>query len=172
MNNIGKKNVGKIFEKNWKDSCPKNILIYKPPDAAQSFEISSKLRFSQRSPCDYMMYDGEFFYTLELKSFNGSCSFERSKEDKGLIHYYQIESLKNFSKYKNVISGLLLDFRKTENTYFLNINEWDTLINSISKKSFNENDLLQFCNPLKIKKEKLKVNWRYDVSDFLNNTHF
>lgn len=160
------KSVGKVFEQNWKNSCPKNIMIYKPPDAAQSFDMSSKLRFSHHSPCDYMMFDGELFYTLELKSFDGSCSFERGKEDKGIIHYYQIESLKNFAKFKNVCSGFILDFRKTGHTYFLNIEEWDNLSDSISKKSFNEQDMFVYCNPIAIKKEKLKVNYRYDIEDF------
>ena len=98
-------------------------MVYRPPDAAQSFDMSVKLRFSQHSPCDFMIFSGDrnTFWTLELKTFEGSCSFERTKEDKGIIHYYQIESLKNFSTYKNVRSGFILDFRKTNNTYFLNI---------------------------------------------------
>lgn len=152
------------------------MLIYRPPDAAQSFDMDSKLRsklrFSQHSPCDFMIFSGErnTFWTLELKTFEGSCSFERTKEDKGIIHYYQVESLKKFSIYNNVCSGFILDFRKTDNTYFLMIDEWDDLINSISKKSFNENDLLDYCNPILIDKKKLKVNYRYNIDKFLNET--
>lgn len=152
------------------------MLIYRPPDAAQSFDMDSKLRsklrFSQHSPCDFMIFSGKrnTFWTLELKTFEGSCSFERTKEDKGIIHYYQVESLKKFSTYNNVCSGFILDFRKTDNTYFLMIDEWDDLINSISKKSFNENDLLDYCNPILIDKKKLKVNYRYNIDKFLNET--
>ena len=131
--------------------------------------MSSDLRFSHRSPCDYMMFDGDIFYTLELKSFDGACSFERTKEDKGIIHWYQIESLKKFANYKNVCSGFILDFRKTGNTYFLNINEWDNLVNSINKKSFNEDDMKTYCQPIIINKRKLKVNYRYDVKKFLED---
>lgn len=131
--------------------------------------MSSKLRFSQHSPCDFMHFDGEIFYTLELKTFNGSCSFERCKGDKGIIHYYQIESLKKFYNCNNVCSGLILDFRKTDNTYFLSISEWDNLIDSISKKSFNENDLLEHANPILIDKKKLKVNYRYNVVKFFED---
>lgn len=151
-------------------------MIYRPPDAAQSFDMDSKLRsklrFSQHSPCDFMIFSGKrnTFWTLELKTFEGSCSFERTKEDKGIIHYYQVESLKKFSTYNNVCSGFILDFRKTDNTYFLMIDEWDDLINSISKKSFNENDLLDYCNPILIDKKKLKVNYRYNIDKFLNET--
>lgn len=162
------RSVGKVFEDQWKKSCPSNILIYKPPDAAQSFYMNEKLRFGSKSPCDYMMFDGEIFYTLELKTFNGSCSFERCKEEKGIIHYHQIESLKKFYTYKNVCSGFILDFREIGNTYFLNIGEWDGLISSINKKSFNENDLLNYCSPILIDKTKLKVNYKYDIRSFMN----
>ena len=168
------KNIGKVFEQNFKNSCPKNVLVYRPPDAAQSFDMSSKLRFSQHSPCDFIIFSGKLntLWTLELKTFEGSCSFERTKEDKGIIHYYQVESLKKFSTYNNVCSGFLLDFRKTGNTYFLMIDEWDDLINAITKKSFNENDLLNYANPILIMKKKLKVNYRYDIEGFLMKTHY
>lgn len=165
-------NIGKVFEQNFKNSCPKDVLVYRPPDAAQSFDMSSKLRFSQHSPCDFMLFSGKLntLWTLELKTFEGSCSFERKKGEKGIVHYYQIESLKKFSEYENVCSGLILDFRKSGYTYFLDINEWDNLINSISKKSFNEDDLLKYTNPVLIQKKKLKVNYRYNIEELLNRT--
>ena len=116
--------IGKQFEDNIKDSCPDWLLVYRPPDAAQAFNMSSKLRLIRPSPADFFFYHGEsgFFYAVECKTFQGSCSFERTKEDTGIIHLYQIKSLSDFSKYINVISGFLLDFRKSGNTYFLYIN--------------------------------------------------
>lgn len=132
--------------------------------------MSSKLRFSHHSPCDCMLFDGEYFYTLELKSVGtNSISFERLKEDKGIIHKYQIDSLLKFSKYKNVVSGFLLDFRLSDNTYFCRINEFIELINSIDKKSFNERDLLKYCSPIIIEKKKLKVNYKYNVCKLLGD---
>lgn len=173
VNKIAKKNIGKRFEISWKSSCPDYLFIYRPPDAAQSFDMSSKLRFSQHSLCDFIMFDGSknTLWTVELKSVAGtSISFERDKTDKGVIHYYQIESLKKTSTHKNVCSGLIIDFRGSDNTYFLPISQWDDLINSISKKSFNEKDLLTYASPILIHKKKLKVNYRYDVERFLEET--
>ena len=165
-------NIGKKFEDNFKKSVPDYVLVYRPPDSAQGFDVgaSNKLRFSRHSPCDFMLFDGtrNMFLTLELKTFQGSCSFERSKEEKGIIHYYQIEKLKEFANYKRVVSGFVLDFRSTDNTYFLNINEWDDFISHIEKKSFNEKDLLIYASPILIEKEKLKVNYRYDVELLLS----
>lgn len=114
------------------------------------------------------MFNGEYLFCIELKTVAGnSISFEKDKNDKGVIHYYQIDSLKNFSQYKNVISGLVIDFRKTENTYFVNIKDWDRLIGGINKKSFNESDLIKLENLIYINKKKLKVNYRYDIDDFI-----
>ena len=117
-----------------------------------------------------MMFNGSHFFCLELKTVAGkSISFERTKKDKGEIHYHQIEYLKSCLNFKNVIPGLIIDFRGTDNTWFLNIYEWDTLINSITKKSFNESDLLSYSHPILISKKKLKVNYRYDVEKFIKN---
>lgn len=166
------RSVGKQFEDNFKKSVPNYALSYRPPDSAQGFDVgaSNKLRFSRHSPCDLMVFDGtrNLFLTLELKTFQGSCSFERDKNEKGIVHYYQIEKLKEFANYKRVISGLVLDFRSTGNTYFLNINDWDNLISHIEKKSFNEQDLIEYASPILIEKEKLKVNYRYDVELLLS----
>ena len=168
------KNVGKNFEENWKKSIPKYIWNYRPPDQAQSFNSNkdeSKLRFSAKSPCDCFIFDGNMLYTLELKTVGtNSISFERTKNDKGIIHKHQIDKLLEFSAYKNIISGLILDFRLSEKTYFCEINEFIDMINNLNKKSFNEKDLYELCNPIEIEKKKLKINWKYNVEKFLNAT--
>lgn len=117
------------------------------------------------------MYNGENFYTLELKSVGTtSVSFERTKEDKGVIHKHQIDKLLEFSKYKNIVSGLLLDFRLSDKTYFCMIEEFINMIDNLDKKSFNEKDLCEWCNPIVIDKKKMKVNYRYSVEKFLKET--
>ena len=174
------KNVGKVFEDNWKKSIPSYMWNYKPPDAATGFNIKDdeenddkhKLRFSHRSPADFFLFDTRYglFYTLELKSFEGSCSFERTKGEKGTIHWYQIETLLKFAEYDRVISGLILDFRDKGNTYFLEIRDFKNMIdNYITKKSFNESDMLRYCNPYKIEKEKLRIHYRYNIELFCND---
>lgn len=117
-----------------------------------------------------MMFDGHHFFCLELKTVAGkSISFERTKKDKGEIHYHQVEYLQSCLNYKNIIPGLVVDFRGTDNTWFLHIKEWDSLINSIAKKSFNESDLLSHSHPILISKKKLKVNYRYDINKFIQD---
>lgn len=117
------------------------------------------------------MFTGDFLYILELKSVGTkSISFEREKSDKGVIHKHQIDSLQNFSTYKNVVSGFIFDFRLSDKTYFCTINDFTIMINKLDKKSFNERDLFEWCQPIEIRKKKLKVNYRYDINDFIKNT--
>lgn len=117
------------------------------------------------------MFNGGFLYTLELKSVGTkSISFEKEKTDKGVIHKHQIDNLQKFSTYKNVISGFIFDFRLSDKTYFCTIGDFISMINSLNKKSFNEDDLFKWCAPLEIQKRKLKVNYRYDIEYFINNT--
>lgn len=164
------RNIGKQFEDNVKNSIPKNIFIYRPPDQAQAFDMSKeKLRFSRHSPADFFIYDGNrnMFLALECKTFQGSCSIERTKKDKGIIHIYQVESLDKINAYYRAIAGFLLDFRKSDNTYFLSIDDYKKLEQNIQKKSFNEQDMLKYCSPILLKKRKLKVNYRYDMENLL-----
>lgn len=165
---IIRKNIGKVFEQNWKNSIPDNIFYYRPPDSAQSFGTNKNLRFSSKSPCDCFIFDGHFLYTLELKSVGTkSISFEKENSDKGVIHKHQIDILNNFSSYKNVISGFIFDFRLSGETYFCSIQDFIRMINIINKSSFNENDLCDLCNPKEIKKKKLRVHYKYDIQKFL-----
>lgn len=118
------------------------------------------------------MYNGKILYTLELKSVGTtSISFEKTKEDKGVIHKHQIDKLLEFSTYKNIISGFLFDFRLSDKTYFCMIEEFVNMINQLGKKSFNESDLFKWCNPIEIEKKKMKVNYKYSVEKFLQETH-
>lgn len=114
------------------------------------------------------MFTGDFLYTLELKSVGTkSISFERKKSEEGVIHKHQIDNLRKFSTYKNVVSGFIFDFRLSDKTYFCTISDFISMISNLDKKSFNENDLFEWCTPLEIQKRKLKVNYRYNIEKFI-----
>ena len=147
------------------------MFYYRRADSAGSFGSNSNLRFSAKSPCDCFMFNGKVLYTLELKAVGTtSISFERTKEDKGVIHKHQIDNLLKFSTYENIVSGFVLDFRLSDITYFCMIEEFINMTNNLDKKSFNEKDLYEWCNPIKIEKKKLKVNYRYNICKFLKDT--
>ena len=81
-----------------------------------------------------------------------------------------IDNLEKFSTYENIVSGFVLDFRLSNKTYFCMIEEFVNMVNNLDKKSFNEKDLYEWCNPIEIEKKKLKVNYRYDICKFLKDT--
>lgn len=165
------KNIGKIFEEQFKKSVPEYALIHRLPDSAQSFGGNSNLRFSNKSPFDYILYNSKshLLYAFELKTVKGkSITFERTKEDKGEIHFYQIKALNEWNKYDGVVSGFLIEFRAIEKTVFLQIDEFNKLISIIDKKSFNFDDLVeQGINFLLVNQEKKISRYLYDVETFL-----
>ena len=165
-------NTGKRFENNFRDSVPDDVLYYRLKDSAQSFGGANNLRFSSKNPCDCFLYKSPTLFALELKSVGTtSISFEKTKDDTGVIHYHQMRGLKEFVGYGGVVAGFVLNFRHkddTETCYFLHINDFEKMITDISKKSFNEKDLLGY-NPLIIENKKKKVNYRYNVSKFIED---
>ena len=163
-------NIGKKFENNFKASVPEGIFYDRKKDQAQSFAQTDMLRFSSKNPYDITLYSFPVMFCLELKSVGtSSISFARRKNEKGVIHYHQIEGLRKVSKYKGIIGGFIVNFRKTdgtENTYFIDIREFDKMINELDKKSFNEKDLENY-NVVPIIGTKKRVNYSYDVAGFV-----
>lgn len=167
-------NEGKRFEQDFQSSVPDYALIYRLRDPAQSFGKNNNLRFSARNPFDYLMWDSmnRNLYALELKSIKGnSISFERSKDDRGDIHYYQIEGLNHWNKYPGIICGFVIEFRSFEKTIFLSIIEFNRLSNIIQKKSITLNDLEIYRIQYTIIPSRLvRTHFRYDLNSFIEQT--
>lgn len=165
------KNSGKVFEDDFKKSVPDYALIYRIPDSAQSFGGSTVLRFSLKNPFDYILWDSNkhILYALELKSVaNKSISFERNKDDKGVIHFHQIKGLNQWNKYDGIICGFIIEFREIEKTVFIDISDFNKLMDSIPKKSFNISDLGKYGIPyIEIGRKKKKTRSSYDIDSFL-----
>lgn len=166
-------NEGKKFEAAFKKSIPDYAMLYRLPDAAQSFNQSENLRFSRKNPFDFFLFDaprGRLF-GIEAKSVSGkSVSFERDKNDTGIIHYHQIQGLNNYNKYENSVFGFVIEFREIETTVFIDIDNFNSLLDKIKKKSFNFNDLknsgLQYYV---IPQKKKRTQYTYDI-DYLLTT--
>lgn len=167
------KNIGKVLEAQWKASVPDYTLLYRLPDSAQSFGGSNSLRFSSKTPFDFLMWDSNRhkLYALEMKTVGGkSISFERNKGDQGLIHYHQIEGLNKWNRFDGITCGFIIEFRKIEKTIFLEIDEMNKLIATLSKKSFNFDDLDTYkIQYIIIGQTKVRTRYKYDVDSFLKN---
>lgn len=168
------KNIGKVFEQDFIKSVPNNVGVLRIPDAAQSFYRSPNLRFSNKNAFDFLFWNPTTLtlYALELKTVKGkSISFERSNEEHGEIHYHQILGLNNFENIGECVCGFVIQFRELGITIFIHISEFNKLMSTIPKKSFNYNDLTN--NDIKyitIPQELIRTHYRYDINYFLNET--
>lgn len=169
------KNVGKIFEQDISKSVPDYAGIMRLPDAAQSFGGGSdNLRFSRKSPCDYIIWNPKSLtpYALEMKTTKEkSISFARSSEQTGAIKYHQIVGLSEIDKIGEVVCGFIIEFREEPRTIFIRISDFLKLIDLITKKSFRIKDLDIYHIPyIVIPQTLLKTHYRYDIDYFLKKT--
>ena len=140
------KNVGKIFEEQLKKSAPPYSLLYRLPDAAQSFGGSNLLRFSAKNPFDFLLWDsvGHILFALEAKTVSGkSISFERTKDEHGEIHSHQIKGLNDWQKY----DGIMVAINKK----------------SFTLKDLEDNNIPYFVIPQK----KARTRFTYDLDYFM-----
>lgn len=176
-------NTGKKFETQFKKSVPDNCLLYRLKDPPQAqFSIQNN-GFSWKNPCDFFLFDTNkrILFCLELKStkfksmdFDINGEYENSKTKK-MIKYCQIESLNEFANYDNVMSGFIFNFRpkdendkvQVERTYFQNVKDFISMCSSISKKSFNEIDLIN-NKAIRINGEKKRKLFVWDIKEFLD----
>lgn len=169
------KNVGKQFEKDFASSIPPYCYVHRLRDSAQSYNNSSNTKFAWDNECDFFIWDScnRIFYAIECKSTKyKSMSVQLDKNDKSskMIKLHQVESLTKISEYDGAIAGFFLNFRdeknNTERTYFLNIINFNKMMETNEKKSFNEMDVI-LNNGIKISGVKKRIHFRWDIDEFL-----
>lgn len=157
-------NPGKQFEKDIQDSIPDNVYYLRLNDPAQSFDTQGNgLRFSPKNPYDNILYKKPIMISMELKSTAGtSLSFSLEKNKGVNIKKHQIFGLLAAKEY-DIVSGLVMNFRLTEITYWMDIGDFWRFTQETSKKSINEKDICEYGGRI-IETRKLKVHSRYDLS--------
>ena len=163
-------NTGKVFEQNFKKSVDKSkIYFVRLKDSPSSFgQDSSKVRFTANNPYDNFCFYERTLFPLELKSTKStSFSFQRDKKEKSKnIKLSQIEGLTEASKYNGVYAGFVFNFDKGE-TVWMNIKDFNEFYNTTTKGSINYQDMLEYgC--ITIEKHLLKVNYKYEITNLLD----
>ena len=112
------------------------------------------------------MYDDKTrtLFLIECKSTQGtSVSLTMLREN-------QINGLKEASKHM-LVAGLLVNFRNTNNdTFFILIDDYLDMIENLNKKSFNIKDL-ESVGATRVKSEKKRTRYKYDVQEMINELH-
>lgn len=177
---MSNKNVGKIFENQFKKSVPDYCCLERFKDTAQAYNVAKTTRFTHKNPCDYFMFDShsKILYYFELKTTKSkSISFEDIEIDtkqNRMIHKHQIIGLVDRAKYEGVLPAFIFNFRDeltgNERTYYQYINDFMKMYYAIKQKklSLNEIDLLRY-NAIKIKGVKKRVHYIWDIDELLTN---
>lgn len=112
-----------------------------------------------------MLHDSsKTLYLLELKSTKSS-SIPLS-----MIRQNQLDGLSEASKH-TLVAGIIINFRNENNdTFFIHIEDFINMINSVNKKSFNIKDL-ENANAIRINSNKKRTRYRYDIERFVKEIH-
>lgn len=163
---INIQNAGKLFENDFKQSVPDTCWIYRLRDNASSFANGDNTRFTSTNICDYIMYDDitRTLFLVECKSTQGT-SIPLS-----MVRDNQIKGLKEASEH-DLVAGFLINFRnKNNDTFFVLINKFLDMIDSLNKKSFSIKDL-ENIGALKIESNKKRTRYTYNIKKMINELH-
>lgn len=104
-----------------------------------------------------------FFIFLELKhTLYNSIGIQRSPDENDkMIKFSQINSLTQMSVHKGCYCGFILSFSstdkktlvETEDTYFINIKDFNRFLVDSEKKSINKTDVVLY-NGIRLEQEK------------------
>ena len=81
-----------------------------------------------------------------------------------MIKKHQIDSLWKDSRYDNVIGAFLINFKTSNNTYLLYIDDFIEWYDNNDKKSISEKDILTL-EPIVVQKELKRTKYRYFIQE-------
>jgi recombination protein U len=157
---------GKRFEEDIRDSVPADMWYYRFRDGTANFQgqKNENTRFQQTNICDCQLYYYGLFL-LELKSHNGkSLPHSQFKDAKGKIkHLYELVAAQVFG----IVAGVIINMREVEETYWLPAN---VVLNHILNSGIKSIPIAFMReNGYRLKAEKKKVRYRYDIKDLIAN---
>lgn len=161
---MAKKNEGKKFEEDFRNSIKENIFCYRIKD-------SSNFHQATKNMCDFIIFESPYLFLLELKSTKAN----QFSTDEKIIKQHQVDSLYEAqTKHLFVECGFILNYRGRElktktvlpETYFIPIHEMRKVY--YKEKSIHK-DLAREIG-IEIPYRKKITRYEYDVNfeDFLN----
>lgn len=161
-------NPGKKFEEDFSNSVNKEeIFLHRLKDGSTSTGVDGKMkRLKNRNLCDFILFKGGQLVLVELKSFLGkSMSFSNIKstvdEQQTFLYNLRLEASKN-----NVKAYMVLNFRELNETYAIDINNFDEFYKFTGKKSIDITEARQLGKQLWQKKSRTR--YRYGIEDLFN----
>lgn len=168
-------NLGKKFEQNFKSSAQKDdLLIIRFNDTDLSYNGNSFSKFTAKNPADFEIFETPYLFFLELKhtSYKAIGIQRDLNEPDKMIKAHQINSLTQMSLHEKCVCGLVLSFLSEEtgeeDTWFLNIKDFNKFLTNSDKKSINKTDIVIY-NGIKIESTKKRVYFQYNVKKMIED---
>ena len=162
------KNLGKVFEQNFRKSIPESdkIYYYRLKDTASSYYGgNANLRFSQSNIADAFL-----FHVTEYMNYLLILEFKNHKGKSlpiNCIRQNQLDEMVEASKKMDVIPLLIVFFSDVERCFSAKIEDIDNFIKKSDRKSIPLEFFEQVATEIKV--TKLRTNYKYDIEDWLNN---
>lgn len=158
-------NSGKEFEGQWRKNAKKveGLFFLRLKDSATSYgRTNAAVRFTPDNICDCLMFKSGALFLLELKNTRQpSLGFDRIRDN-------QIAGLlKAVETNPDIIAGIVCNFEKSHETWFLTIDKlWD-FMQSATRKSIP----IAFFrdNGVEIENKKLRTKYDYNVDKFVDD---
>ena len=156
---MAKKNSGKEFEKDIKESVPKEYFYYRFKDGTANIGNvkNDAVRFQAHNICDCEIMTDEYLFLLELKTHQGSSIAFNCIRDN------QLKEMSNIN-HKRIKPYFILNFRDKERTFAIEAKKLKEYIETAERKSIP----FDWCreNSIEIEAEKKRTRYKYNLEKF------
>lgn len=147
MENKKIKKEGKLFEADFKQSLQKlGWVSIRLKDDAQNFYGRN------RNICDFIAYSYPMLYLLELKSYNTNSI--------PLAKITQLDDLLKYSNTQGVISGVVLNYRKFNRTFFILAKDLEKIT---ERKSISLDFAIEYGVEIPMRLKRTRYHYDFDV---------
>lgn len=161
-------NPGKKFEEDFQKSIDREkIFLHRLKDGSTKTGANGEMiRLKNKNLCDFILFKDGQLVLVELKSFLGkSMPFTniKSSVDEQMTFLYD---LRKETEKDNVKAYLILNFRDLEETYAIDVNNFDEFYKMTGKKSITIDEVRQLGKLLW--QQKSRTRFKYEVSDLFS----
>lgn len=150
--------IGKIFEKEFKESVPNHCFYLRLKDGTAAYDKSSKVRFQTHNICDCIVFGQEYSYFIELKNCNlASLPF-------GNIRETQLEEMSAIDHPK-IKAYFMVCFREKERCFIVEAQKIKEFIETATRKSIPIKWFIE--NGIEIKMTRKIKRYRYELERVL-----
>lgn len=158
------KNLGKIFEDNWRKSVPEDFFYYRFRDSSGGWAGNDKIRFTPSNIADCMLFAYNELFLIELKNHKGK-SIPMDAVVGNKTKEKQIQDLLNAGSYCGIYCYIVIFFSDVEECYAIPIDKFREFQVCEERKSIP----ISWCkeNVSQIGVTKLRSNYKYNIEKWI-----